>query len=393
MEQTETLKRDLHPSYIELSKAALKNNLDFLRRKAGKGVTISSVIKGNAYGHGIDTFLPMAEECGISHFSVFSADEAVKALQASQNPDTHVMIMGMIADEAVEWAIGRDISFYVFEFGRMEKAIEAAKKTKKRAKLHILVETGMHRTGFERKELDRVIAYLKENREYLKVEGICTHFAGAESVANYVRIQNQKQRFAEAVKRFKSEIGPIPRIHAASSAALLAYPDTIYNMVRIGIAQYGFWPSREVYMLLKRKDRREGRDPLVRLMCWKSSVMSLKEVEEGEFIGYGNFHLTNRRERIATVPVGYKHGYPRNLTNTGFVLIRGERAKVSGLVNMNMITVDVTDIPNVQKGDEVVIIGKQGSQEISLASFGELANNLNYEVLTRLPVDLPRMIV
>ena len=118
--------------------------------------------------------------------------------------------------------------------------------------------------------------------------------------------------------------------------------------------------------------------------------MSTKCVEEGEFIGYGNVYLAGRQMKIATVPIGYTHGFGRNLTNTGFVLIRGERAAVVGLVNMNMITVDVTDIAGAKKGDEVVLIGYQGDDEISVASFGEMTNNLNYEVLTRLPSSIPR---
>ncbi|MEX0771335.1 MAG: alanine racemase [Balneolaceae bacterium] len=383
----------LQPSCIEISKSALENNLKFIRERIGDGVKISSVIKGNAYGHGIETFLPMAERCGISHFSVFSADEALKALRARTKAHTHVMIMGLIADEALEWAIENDVSFYVFEMGRLRHAVEAAGKVGRKARIHLQLETGMHRIGFEPEEHEEIIRILHQHPDRLKLEGICTHFAGAESVANYVRIQQQKKRFRDAVEVFRKEFPEIPAIHAANSAAMLGYPDTIYNMVRIGIAQYGFWPSREVYMLLKKEDRQKGKDPLKRILRWTSKVMSVKEVEEGEFVGYGNIHMTNRKERIASVPIGYAHGFGRNLTNTGFVLIRGERAKVVGLVNMNMLTVDVTDIEGVRKGDEVVIVGIQGEREITLAAFGELSNNLNYEVLVRLPADLPRLVV
>jgi len=118
--------------------------------------------------------------------------------------------------------------------------------------------------------------------------------------------------------------------------------------------------------------------------------MSTKWVEEGEFIGYGNVFLTSRKIRIATVPIGYTHGFGRNLTNVGYVLINGERARVVGIVNMNMLTVEITDMPDAKKGDEVVMIGKQDGQEITVASFGEMSNNLNYEVLTRLPAGIPR---
>jgi len=121
--------------------------------------------------------------------------------------------------------------------------------------------------------------------------------------------------------------------------------------------------------------------------------MSTKWVSAGEFIGYGNVYMAGRDMKIATVPIGYTHGFGRNLTNSGYVLIKGERAHVSGLVNMNMITVDITDIADVKKGDEVVLIGRQGGDEITVASFGEMTNNLNYEILTRLPASIPRIVV
>jgi alanine racemase len=128
-------------------------------------------------------------------------------------------------------------------------------------------------------------------------------------------------------------------------------------------------------------------------MEWKSVVMSTKNVEAGEFIGYGNTYQTSRKQKIATVPIGYSHGFGRNLTNAGIVLIRGRRAGVAGLVNMNLLTIDVTDIPDVKKGDEVVIIGKQGDQEMTVSSFSEMTNFLNYEVLVRIPSQLPRHLV
>jgi alanine racemase len=380
----------LQPSTIELSYQALSNNIAFLKSKAGSGVQISSVIKGNAYGHGIKTYLPMAESCGLTHFSVFSADEAEKAMKARKNPDSHVMIMGMIPDDAIGWAIEKDISFYVFDMGRLEAVRKAAIKLKKKARVHLQLETGMNRVGIEQREYEHIIQFLLNNREFIQIEGICTHFAGAESVDNFDRIQSQKVIFRDALIQFRAHFPQIPYIHAASSAALLTYPETIYNMVRVGIAQYGFWPSREVYMHLQKNDRREGDDPLQRVMRWRSSVMSVKSVDEGKYIGYGKMYKTTDCEKIATVPVGYTHGFGRNLTNSGYVLVNGKRSRVVGLVNMNMITIDVTNLDSVDRGDEVVMIGKQNGQEITVASFGEMSNNLNYEVLARLPAEIPR---
>ncbi len=384
-------KRSLDSSRIVLHEEALKQNIAFLKSHLRKGVSMSSVIKGNAYGHGISTFIPMAERAGINHFSVFSAREAEGVLKFRQNPDTGVMIMGMIRNEELEWAISEGVEIYIFETDRLEAACSAAQTIGRKARIHVQIETGMNRTGFEEQHWDEVFQYIKEQDSDLELMGVCTHFAGAESVANYFRIQNQNRQFEKALAAAEQRLGYRPMAHASSSAACLTYPEFQYDMVRIGIAQYGFWPSRETYMhLAKSSGFMRDNDPLKRVLTWKSEVMSTKWVEEGEFIGYGNVYLAGRKMRIATVPIGYTHGFARNLTNTGYVLINGERAGVVGLVNMNMITVDVTDISGAEKGSEVVLIGRQGDDEITVASFGEMTNNLNYEILVRLPASIPR---
>lgn len=383
----------LEPSFIEIDIDALRQNIAYLGSLTDPRVKISSVIKGNAYGHGISTYLPMAEKCGIDHFSVFSANEAHSALQSRANPETDIMIIGMIRDSELEWAIENGIECYLFERERLSAAIKASRSVGKRAKVHLQIETGMNRTGFERGEWESVFQIVKDHAEELHLKGICTHFAGAESVANYYRVQSQNETFKRAAEIAKAVFGEMPALHAASSAACLTFPEMHYDMVRIGIAQYGFWPSRETYMhCVKKEVFLQGEDPLKRALTWKSEIMSTKWVEAGDFIGYGNVYMTGRNMRIATVPIGYTHGFGRNLTNSGYVLIGGERAEVVGLVNMNMITVDITNIEGAAKGDEVVLIGKQLNDEITVASFGEMTNNLNYEVLARLPSSIPRRV-
>lgn len=382
----------LHPSYIELSRTAFHKNVNFLKEFVGDDVLFSSVIKGNAYGHGIEQFIPMAEACGIEHFSVFSADEASRAL-LSCSEESHIMIMGMIANDELPWALENDISFYIFEKDRLEAAAEAANSLGKPARIHLQLETGMNRTGLSDEQLDECIKFIKDNRKLFSIEGICTHYAGAESISNYYRIQQQIKNYHRMLSHIEREGITPKRRHTACSAAALTYPETIMDMVRIGIAQYGFWPSRETYMHVLKNGNIKYKDPLVRIMSWKSFVMSTKEVEAGDFIGYGNVYLASKNEKIATVPIGYSHGFGRNLTNMGRVLINGYRVPVAGLVNMNLLTINVTDVPDVKKGDEVVIIGKQNGEEITVASFSEMSNYLNYEVLTRIPSELPRYVI
>ncbi|MFO8061596.1 MAG: alanine racemase [bacterium] len=380
-----------HTSSIELSKSSYKKNLSYLQKRIGKAKFVS-VIKGNAYGHGIEQFLPMAESCGVDYFAVFNAYEAERALSAKQ-PETTIMIMGMIENDELQWAIENGLTFYVFNRERLDSALKYAKKSGRKARIHIEIETGLNRTGFEEYELEYVAELINNNRKFFSVEGICTHYAGAESVANYRRILDQIQCFKRIKRQLKTLNIQAKYYHSACSAAALTYPKTIMNMVRIGIAQYGFWPSKETKMYnILTANKKKMKDPLRRVLKWKSSIMDLKDVSPGEFISYGNSYLTEKRKRIASVPVGYGNGYSRNLSNTGHVLVKGRKAPVMGLINMNMFLIDVTGIKDISIGDEVVLIGRQKSQTITVASFIEYSNHVNYELLTRLPPDIPRTV-
>jgi len=380
-----------HTSYLEISKSALEHNLQYLKNFIGDGVQISSVVKGNAYGHGLEVFVPLAENCGINHFSVFSADEALR-VHNSISENSTVMIMGLINDEKLEWAIENNIEFYVFEPDRLEKTLETAKRIGKIAKIHIEVETGMNRTGFAMDQLPSVFQLLKNNSSHLCFKGLCTHFAGAESIANYYRIKKQQQVFRKVIKKVAAAGLNPEQKHAACSAAALRYPKFQMDMVRLGIIQYGFFPNKEILIEYLTK-KKETQYPLQRIISWKSRVMDVKKVKTGEFVGYGTSYLANSDLKIAIIPVGYAHGFSRNLSNQGIVLINGQRVSVVGTVNMNMISVDVTQINSVEKGDEVVLIGKQGDLEISVSSFSEFSEQVNYELLTRLPENLPRLVV
>jgi alanine racemase len=387
-------------STIELSQSALRKNIRFLRRTLPKGVTFCSVIKGNAYGHDISSFLPMAEQCGIRHFAVFSADEAYRALN-SRTEHSHIMIMGNVNKDEVSWAVENDISFFVFNSDRLRRAVRAAKKQNRKARIHIEVETGLNRLGFSTSALKSAAKVIEANKDHLSIEGVCSHLAGAETLNNYHRIQAQITAFSDHLSfldtfRQTLAINSFTR-HLACSAAVFTFPNTIFDMARIGIAQYGFWPSKEteIHYLNTRQQsrRRKWIDPLCRVIKWRSQVMDTKRVKRGDHVGYGSSSLVTRALKVASVPVGYFHGFSRNLGNRGHVLVGGVRAPVLGTVNMNMMMVDITDIPNVRRGDEVVIIGKQKDQTISVGSFEEMSRFINYEILVRLPSEIPRVVV
>jgi alanine racemase len=381
-----------HTSYLEISKSAYKKNIDYLRSEVGQDVQLSAVVKGNAYGHGIENIVKIAENASIRHFSTFSTDEAIRVYNSSTS-NSQIMIMGMLENEELEGIILKEIEFFVFEFDRLIVAAAIAKKIGVKARIHVELETGFHRTGFEWKDRVQLKEVLLGNKNYLEFKGICTHYAGAESISNLSRIQNQLENFTRYREFLWAEGLQFEKSHTACSAAALLYPETIMNMVRIGIATYGFWPTQETYVQKFPSLAIGNKNPLKRLISWKSSVMSLKEVKQGNFIGYGSGYLAPRNMQIALIPIGYAHGYSRNLSNLGKVLIREHFVSVVGTVTMNSIAVDVTDLNTVNKGDEVVIIGKQGQNEITVASFSESTQQVNYELLTRLPQNIPRIIV
>lgn len=379
-------------SKIILDKEAMKQNWDFFRSYFGADMKISAVVKGNAYGHGIETYVPLLEDCCVNHFSVFNADEAKRVFDVTKR-DSTIMIMGAIDDESMRWAIQNDVEFYVFDMHRLDEAIREAKETGKKPIIHIEVETGMYRTGFEMHEIDDVLEKLKQNREHLVFRGLCMHFAGAEHISNYVRLKKQKQQFLKFLKLFRAE-GLEPEIvHTCCSAASIRFPEMRYDMLRIGIMQYGFWPSPEMRVVYSSDEQLMNEpSPLKRVIRWVSRIMSIKDVPRGAYIGYGYAYLAEQDMKIAVIPVGYSHGFSRSLSNSGRVLIKGHRLPVIGMVNMNCIAVDITQAPGIDYGDEVVLIGWQNGREISVASFGEMTNQLNYELLTRLPMNIPRYV-
>ncbi len=377
-------------SHIVLDREMLVKNIAFIRSRLKKGVKVSAVIKGNAYGHGIAEMVPMLEREGINHFSVYGIEEAIE-FHACAQPESQLMIMGYISRENLDWAIRNEYEFFIYDLYQLELAIEWAKKLGIPARIHVEVETGMNRTGIDEHGLGTLVETLKANEYHLVLSGVCSHLAGAESISNYYRIKNQMQRFTKYLKFFKRSGIEFEKRHMACSAATIRYPNTQYDMVRIGILFYGLWPNQETFIHYI-SDHKNVDDPLTSILSWKSQVMTIKHVEIGEYIGYGTSYLANRPMTIAIIPVGYAYGYARELSNQGRALIGGERVTVVGTVNMNMLAIDVTEIEDVQHGDEVVFIGFQGDKRITVSAFGEMSSQLNYELLSRLPQNIPRII-
>jgi alanine racemase len=380
----------LSTSHIEIEREAINSNISFIRSLCSEETVISAVVKGNAYGHGINKIIPILEDLGIHHFSVYSSPEAREASKYT-TPDSSIMIMGFIAPEDMDWVINKGIEFFVSDPDTLDIALSLAGASASRAKIHLEVETGMNRTGLSMLHLKEAVKAIQEHKEQVEVRGIASHLAGAESIANYKRIKNQLAIFHRRVQYLeKNGISGFKR-HIASSAGLINYPESRFDMVRTGILIYGFWPTRETQIsyLLRKKERL---DPLKRAIGWQTTVMQVKHVPEGEFIGYGLNYQADRNMKTMVLPVGYCNGYSRSLSNNGHVIVHGQRSPVIGMVNMNMIICDITEIDDVKNGDPVTLIGHQDDVEITFSSFADMNNTLNYEILARLPGNLERIV-
>jgi alanine racemase len=382
-----------YSSYIELSRENLKNNIAYIRKNfLPEGSKLSCVVKGNAYGHGYQQIIQThIKENKINHFCVYSAYEAWQ-IKHSIHQEITIVVMGDMPQQYMVWAIENEVEFYVSDTVHLEQLIQVVDQCHKKARIHIEVETGMNRTGFLYRNFKNCLKLLENNTEKIKVVGLCTHYAGAESVANHIRVKKQITRYKKFKELVENSSLKIEQFHTACSAASLRFKTTRMDMIRIGILQYGFWPNQETYIYCRTKYKFQE-NPLKRVITWKSQVMSIKSVKAGDYVGYANAYFANEDKLIAVIPVGYANGYSRSLSNQARVLINGEYAQVTGIVNMNAISVDVTHIGDVKIGDEVVLIGSQGDREVSVSSFSEFTDQLNYEVLTRLPVDIPRFLV
>ncbi|RXQ87632.1 alanine racemase [Ancylomarina salipaludis] len=377
-------------SIISLDEEAVQNNVAFLKKKIGKNVIISAVVKANAYGHGIEEIVPLFEKYGIKHYSVFSYEEAIRVYNSLSDPHP-IMIMGWISDENMIDIIKKRIEFFIFNTERLQVALSYAKSLNTKINIHLEVETGMNRSGLNINQLNSAISLIKENKDYIDVVGFCTHLAGAESISNHSRIQKQLKKYNQLLTVLKkNNIKPQYR-HVANSAASFVYPKARMDMVRIGIMLYGFWSSTEVFIQYI-NNKANKTDPLDRILSWKSQIMSIKDVKCGEFVSYGLSYLAQTNIRTALIPIGYASGYSRSLSNKGIILIQNQICGVIGVVNMNMIIADISNLPDAKIGDEVVVIGKQNGLEIKVSAFSEISDQLNYEVLAHLSESIKRTV-
>jgi len=373
-------------TWIEISESAYAANLKFFRKLIGEEVELSVVVKSNAYGHGWQQIAGPAAKHGADSFSVHSLDEALQLREAGFNQD--VLIMGHIPLSRLEEAVKSGFRMVLYNRKTLERLYEIGKP----ARVHLKIETGTYRQGVDEEDLNW---FLKKLREYsfLRLEGVYTHFANIEDTTDHSYAQSQLRQFNKMASQVKEAGFSDVIFHTACSASTLLFPETHFNMVRLGISQYGLWPSRETFLSYKIKHTKNGEDVLHPIMTWKTRISQIKTVPADHFIGYGCSYQTSRATRIAILPIGYADGYDRALSNQSYVLISGKRAPVRGRICMNIMMVDVTDIPGVKLEDEAVLLGKQGTEQITAETLAALSDTINYEFVTGINWEIPRIVV
>ena len=365
------------PTLCFIDHSALRWNLAQIRNKVGPKVKILSMVKANGYGHGAAAASRTLGTAGGDAFGVATLEEGAELREAGIQ--TPIIVLAGVYPNQIEQFLAHSLTPVVHEVVGLKHLDDAVKSSGATLNVHVKVDTGMGRLGFLAAEADCWIPELKKLRA-LKLEGIFSHFSHAESVqGDYTR--KQLEIFTGVVENFRRQNITLPLVHLANSAATITLPAAYFDMVRPGIMLYGVYPSPEMASQISLKP----------VLTWKTRILQLKKVPPESSISYGQTFITKRESMIATLPIGYADGYQRLLSNRGQILVRGQRAPVVGKVCMDLTMIDVTDIRNVQQGDEVVLLGRQGDAEISADEMATWANTISYEILTSIGARVPRI--
>lgn len=364
--------------YAEVDLSAIVENVKNLKKLTKEGTKAMAVVKANAYGHG-DVAVSKAVYNEVDAYAVATLQEAINLRE--NGIDKPILILGYVVPEEYDELIDNNIAATVFDYTTAKELSDEAKRIGKTALCHIKIDTGMHRIGMEPNEDS--LKVLKEIKKLpgLKLVGIFTHFFSSDE-SDKTATNHQFKLFNIFIEACSKEGITFEYNHCANSAAIIDLKEMDMDMVRMGIAMYGMYPSLEV-----QKDRIK----LIPAMTLKSGVVMVKTLPAGEGVSYGATYVTDKETKVATVSVGYGDGYPRRLSNKGQVIIRGRRAPIIGRVCMDQLMVDVTDIPDVERGDVVTLIGRDGDEFISVEEIAETSGStFNYEMVCDIGKRIPR---
>lgn len=375
--QTIRLMRPGRPTWVEVDLAAIGANLRQTAQLIGPRVRIMAVLKADGYGHGAIRVARTAINHGASYLGVACVGEAVDLRKAGI--DVPVLVLGYTPAWQAREVVLANISATVFTLDGATALSRAAQELNRTATIHVKVDTGMGRLGLLP---DAAAPFVEQIRQLpgLVLEGIFTHFSVADQVDKSYTA-SQLHTFRQVLDTMAARGITFPLVHAANSAALLSLPESHFDMVRVGIALYGLAPSPQTPLPA-------GFRPA---LSFKTQIAQVKELPPGSYVSYGNTYCTAGRQRIAVIPVGYADGFRRAPSHWGEVLVKGQRATIVGRVCMDQTMIDVTSIPNVRQGDEVVLIGRQGNEEITVDEVAAQLGTINYEVVSEILARVPRV--
>jgi alanine racemase len=369
---------------VEIDRTALLANVHTCRQFIGPRCQLLAMVKGNAYGHGLRETTQVLLDAGVEMLGVEAVGEAM-ALRMD-GITCPLLLVGPLPPANVPLLRTHQLTPLLMSTDQVQMVGEFTRQAAWGLDVHLKFDTGMHRQGIMREELSMLLNVLAKYPA-LRVSGVGTHLARADEAEQPEWTRHQLEQFHDIIATLAAA-GIRPRIrHAANSAAALLWPETHLDMVRLGIALYGFWPGPAV------QRASAGKLTLRPVMAWKTRVAAVKEVGCGCHVGYNGSYVTTRASRLAVLPLGYYDGYGRSLSNRGQVLVHGQRAPVCGRVSMNLMSVDVTDIPAVRPGDDVVLIGPQGTSAIAAEEMAAWLGTIHYEVTSRINPLIPRIIV
>jgi alanine racemase len=364
----------LHPTWIEIDVTQFKKNLSAVKKRLNNSLYCLPV-KANAYGHGLCSIAKIAEESGVHYLAVSNLNEGITLRQ--NGISIPILVLGAFALEQIPYFISYDLEFTLSSLFKAEAVLQYCKETKKICKVHLEVDTGMQRTGVRAQTLEQLYEFVRKHKEFQLI-GIYSHFAIADEVGHSFT-QEQINIFENILKKLKPPKNVI--CHIANSGGVSFYPSSYLHMARPGLISYGVKPHPALQDL-----------DIASCFSLKSKISYFKVVEKGVGISYSHTYKTSQQTRIVTIPIGYGDGYRRGLSNKGSVLIRGKRYPIVGNICMDQLMVDI-GLDEAYVGDEVVLIGKQGNEEITLEDMAQLYHSIPYEVLCSFNERIPRVYV
>lgn len=358
---------------------AIYHNIQEMRGLIKEGTKLMAIIKADAYGHGAVPIAKALDDKGIDAYGVAIIEEAVELREAGINKP--ILILGYTPKEQYDLVVSYDVTQTVFQYEMAKALSEEAMKQGKTVKIHIKLDTGMSRIGFTDNEESVNEIKKISNLEGIEIQGLFSHFARADELdRSYTDIQ--LKRFLEFVHKLENENIHIPVKHISNCAGIIEFPEANLDMVRCGISTYGIYPSDDV-------NHKEVK--LYPAMEIKTHVIYVKDVEPGTGISYGATYVTDKKTRIATIPVGYADGYSRNLSNHGKVIIHGQYAPIIGRICMDQFMVDVSGIDHVKQGDMVTLLGRDHDAYISAEELAEWSHSFPYELICTVGKRIPRV--